>query len=31
VFSEDTVAGWGPGWEFSSGLPYNKINATHTR
>jgi hypothetical protein len=31
VFDEDSVSPWGPGWEFSSGLHYSKINITHTR
>merc|ERR1711976_617104 len=31
VFDDDSVSPWGPGWEFSFGLHYNKINETHTR
>jgi len=31
VFDEDSVSPWGPGWEFSTGLHYSKINSTHTR
>ena len=31
VFDDDSVSSWGPGWEFSFGLHYKKINATHTR
>ena len=25
------MSGWGPGWEYSSGLHYDPVNATHTR
>ena len=31
VFDDDKVSPWGPGWEFSFGLHYDKINDTHTR
>jgi len=31
VFDDDSVSPWGPGWEFSFGLHYSKINETHTR
>jgi len=31
VFDNDKVSPWGPGWEFSFGLHYSKINETHTR
>jgi dienelactone hydrolase len=31
VFDNDKVSPWGPGWEFSFGLHYAKINETHTR
>ncbi|XP_023337662.1 uncharacterized protein LOC111708496 [Eurytemora carolleeae] len=30
IFTDDSVSPWGPGWEFSSGLHYKKINETHT-
>ena len=30
VFDNDSVSPWGPGWEYSSGLHYKKINETHT-
>jgi len=30
VFENDSVSPWGPGWEYSSGLHYKKINETHT-
>jgi len=31
VFDNDKVSPWGPGWEYSVGLHYAKINETHTR
>merc|ERR1712215_370478 len=31
VFDNDSVSPWGPGWEYSFGLHYKKINSTHTR
>merc|ERR1711973_128365 len=30
TFSDDNDPGWGPGWEYSSGLHYEKVNETHT-
>jgi len=30
IFSDDNDPGWGPGWEYSSGLHYKKVNETHT-
>ena len=30
-FDDDSVSPWGPGWEFSFGLHYDKVNETHTR
>jgi len=29
TFSDDTPSGWGPGWEYSSGLHFKTTNATH--
>merc|ERR1719322_2040164 len=30
-FDDDSVSPWGPGWEFSFGFHYDKVNETHTR
>jgi len=30
IFLDDSVSPWGPGWELSFGLHYDKVNETHT-
>ena len=30
-FGNDYMTPWGPGWEYSFGLDYTEINATHTQ
>eukprot|EP00088_Acartia_fossae_P066944 TRINITY_DN8320_c0_g1_i1.p1 TRINITY_DN8320_c0_g1~~TRINITY_DN8320_c0_g1_i1.p1 ORF type:complete len:442 (-),score=86.14 TRINITY_DN8320_c0_g1_i1:90-1340(-) len=29
-FLDDSVSPWGPGWEYSLGLHYNRVNETHS-